>query len=214
MNKEVLKSRLIHTQWDSVDFSKLNIPSDHKFLNRKRTLSMNIDRLTEWIPEMLTSNKRVLDVSCGSGASLEVLRCAGAIGKGLEFSPRSRKERALYSEYYDDVNSYSDYEPLLKSQNLDYQIHDCSKTPYPFEDKSFDAVINYGAITFYGDPEYWPTILNEFKRLSRDIILLGVNVGWQWDKGEKIIDEWSEQQKDLILLKKHRSTYKWKFKKF
>jgi len=213
MNKEQVTDELKGSDWDDIDISKLNIDPKHKFLNRDRTIPINITRLYSWIPEHLKEDKKILDVSCGSGASLEVIRCSGADGTGLEFSPKSKTEEALHPDYYKDVNSYSNYEPLLRSQNLNYVIHDCSKVPYPFEDSSFDVVLNYGAITFYGDPDYWTTILDEFKRLSKDVIVVGVNVGWKWDIGEAIIDEWSKKQDDLELIAKYRSTYKWKFKK-
>ena len=212
MNRKEVLDKLSNT-WDNLDLNKTDLDPAHKFLNRKRTITLNAKRLFQYVPEFLKPKSMILDVSCGSGASLEVIRCAGADGLGLEFSSASKNKKPLNEEYYKDVNAYSDYEPCLISQRLNYIVHDCSRTPYPFEDNSFDLVLNYGAITFYGEPKEWPRILNEFKRISKDTILCGINVGKKWDRGESIVDKWSDNQKDLTLIQKQGSIYKWKFKK-
>ena len=213
MNQIEVVNNLTKYGWLNLDINKLEIKPDHKFLNRTRTLKINAKRLFQYVPEFMKPGNDILDVSCGGGATLEIIKCVGSNGIGLEYYSSSGNKKPLCPEYYKDVNAYSNYEPLLKSQNMNYKIYDCSVTPYPFKDNSFDLVVNYGAITFYGEPEMWHVILDEFKRLSKNTILLGVNVGHKWDRGEDMIDRWSNKQTDLDLITKQGSIYKWKFKK-
>jgi len=171
---------------DVVEKTPLN--KDHKFLDHNRTLDINWTRIHNWIPEYLTSETKIVDISCGNGATLEVLR--------------------YYKCDYLGVDINDGYIDLLQDKKLNYIKHDCSKSPYPFTDQQFDVLINYGAITFYGDLSVWPAVLSEFERITKKCILLGVNVGGYYDNGgDELIKNWISQS-NFVLNRQYRSTYK------
>lgn len=200
--------------WKKLDRNCLMWKKEHKFLNRKQTVTINWNRLHNYIPEFLDKKFSFVDISCGSGATLEILRYYKIQAIGVDYSNLSKKVKAPCKGCYTDENYYSEYEPLLKSQNLKYIIYDCKKIPYPFKDNHFDVLINFGAITFYGNPEIWPKILNEFSRISSRCILLGVNYGWKYEQGKNIILEWSSNQTKFKLDYHRGCVFKWTSTKF
>jgi len=166
----------------------------HKFLNHTKTMEINWTRINHYIPEYLTPDNSIVDISCGSGTALEIFRYYGCKYLGV------------------DINK--GYAVLLKDKKLDFIFHDCSITPYPLPAQGFDVLVNYGAITFYEnsdhvkDISYWPTILNEFARIAKKCILLGVNVGGIYDNGgDEIIKKWIESS-NFTLQYQNKSIYK------
>ena len=169
---------------------------NHKFLYRDRTLKINWARLHTRIPEILRSKTKlnIVDIACGNGATLEILRYYGHKGQGVDFSPGFEEGDWLYR-------------PMIESQNLNCLVHDCSILPYPFKDKEFDFLICYGAITFFKPISNWPKIMDEFARISKRGMLVGVNKGRNFDEGERYLDSW--RHPEFKLEKKTGSVYKW-----
>ncbi len=145
--------------------------------------------------------KKVIDISSGNGATLEILKFFGHEVLGVDYSPIE----------LDPINFFI-YKPLLDSQDIPYIIHDCTKLPYPFKDKEFDLLINYGALTFYKPISNWPNILDEFARITKETIFLGVNYGSIFEKGRKYIDNWENYEWRLIFRSKN--IYIWRCRNF
>lgn len=185
--------------WNDLDaVNNFKGSKEHKFLDRNRTLKINMKRIKEWAPEILFNDKKqsVLDVACGNGATLEIFRYYNHEVVGMDFSPGFSKNEWLYK-------------PLIDSQKLTCKIHDGSTLPYPFKDKEFDFLICFGAITFFKPVANWPNILNEFSRISKKSFVLGVNTGPIYDEGRKYIESWNHP--NFKLTKNEGSVYKWEF---
>lgn len=198
MQKEKDIKKLLGPWNDPKAIEKFKGSKTHKFLDRDRTLKINWNRLHTKIPEVLLTEERlkILDVASGNGATMEIFRYYGHKCWGLDYSPEKEFEE-------DDWL----YKPLIKSQKLRCKVHDCSILPYPFDDKEFDYLICYGAITFFKPISNWPQILDEFARLSKNGFLVGVNLGRSFEEGEKYLDKW--EHPDFNLEWKRGSIYKW-----
>jgi len=195
MKKEKILKKLLGP-WTDLEKMKEFKNSKHKFLDRDRTLKINWTRLHTRIPEVLLNDKKqkVLDVASGNGATMEIMRYYGHDVEGVDFSPGFEEGDWLYR-------------PMIESQGLKCQTHNCSITPYPFEDKEFDFVICYGAITFFKPIKSWPEFMDEFARISKNGMLIGVNVGKNFDEGQKYLDAW--RHPEFKLASKTGSIYKW-----
>ena len=188
--------------WKNLDWSILEIPKNHKFLDHEGQIVINWKRLYRYLPEYLNNivgKKKVIDISPGNGGTLEIMRFFGHELLGVDYSP----------EDPDPENSYI-YKPLLNSQNIPYVIHNCSKIPYPFKDREFDLLINFGSLNFYKPISKWPKILNEFARITSETIFLGVNLGSVFEQGKSYIDNWENNAWRLVYKK--RNIYKWRRK--
>ena len=181
---------------DSSVAEKFKGQKTHKFLKRDRTLKINWKRLHNLVPYHLLDEKqnKVLDVASGNGATLEIFRHYNHKIQGLDYTPHMDKGEWLYK-------------PLLESQNIPCVVHNGSILPYPFKDKEFDLVICFGAITFFKPIEDWGKILDEFARLSKKTILIGVNKGEPFNKGRKYLDNWENPDFKLVSCQGH--IYKW-----
>lgn len=182
--------------WNDAEKIKEFTVKKHKFLDRDRTIKINWTRLHAKIPEILRSKEKlkIVDIASGNGATLEVLRYYGHDAQGVDFSPGFPEGDWLYR-------------PMIESQNLKCLVHNCSILPYPFKDKEFDFLICYGAITFFKPITNWPKVMNEFARISKRGILLGVNNGNIFDEGEKYLDSWTHSE--FKLESKQGTIYKW-----
>lgn len=129
-----------------------------KVHDRITALSQKYSYIDRYLSEYKQGGKSALDLSCGNGALLEILRHYGNEVMGVEV------EYFLY----------------LKSQNIPHIKHDCSLIPYPFADQSFDLVSSIGAISFY-DIECKPA-LDEMFRIARKTVFLVVNTGEYLDQ--------------------------------
>lgn len=180
--------------WNDIDQNKLDFPINFKFRNRNKMLVSSWNNLNSLIPKCLTHQhllwNNVIDISCGNGACLEIMKFFGYNIFGLD--------------YYDKLNEYGRYDIFLKSQKIPYVEHNCLLFPYPIESKSFDVLINIGAITQYSnDLSIWPTILDEFARITKNIICISVNHGWKYDQGKKLLLEWKNPRFKLVYRRNH-----------
>ena len=143
---------------------------NHKFLIRDRTIKSNWDRLLRYFPDLFNDEKKsFLDLSCGNGATLEILRFLGHNSFGVDYESKNHCfDKPLFHSTL-EMNNKWPYKILLESQNLDFKGHDLNVIPYPFEDNSFDIVNSWGAIEFYGRPKYWNVFytgnVTNFKRI-------------------------------------------------
>ena len=113
-------------------------------------------RRGSWIdclPEYKKGGRSCLDLSCGNGVLLEVLRHYGNAVLGAD--------RAHFD--------------FLRSQDVPYVEFDGDRLPYPFGDRSFDLVTCIGSITFYDVP--WAEVLSEFCRIARRTVFVQVQRG-------------------------------------
>jgi len=188
--------------WNDKDvvekFCKIGSGKYHKFLDRNRTIKSNWSRLHHYAKNILLSKKpmKILDVGCGNGATMEIFRFYGHEVCGID-----------YTGGFEDKGTWR-YEPLIKSQNLSVKWHSGSDIPYPFADNEFDLVICWGTITFFKPISIWPNVMDEFARLSKNTILLGVNAGTSYDAGKKYLDSWSSKKFKLAFNEGYR--YRWK----
>ncbi len=182
-------------EWWNLDKRTLTIPHDHKFVFRENTLNVHWPRLHHWIPEYLKGRKRrFMDVSCGNGASMEILKYYGHEVMGLDFSPGYPPGDWMYR-------------PLIESQKLPCVVHDMHKLPMPFADKEFDVLINYAAMNFYKPSTIWPEVLNEFARITRECLFVVINDDQFYEEGRRFVESWSPP--GFMLARRHNSYFKW-----
>ena len=165
-----------------------------KYLNRDNIMELCWHRLHNEIPELLNKKLKVLDVGCANGATLEILRWYRHDAIGMDYTIGYVEGDWLYK-------------PLIESQELKCINHNGADLPYPFKDKEFDLLICYGAITFFGLKTPWINILNEFARITKKCILLGVNVGEEYNRERQNLNTWKHDQFKLDWNR--NSIYKW-----
>jgi ubiquinone/menaquinone biosynthesis C-methylase UbiE len=143
-------------------------------------------------------NKKIIDISSGTGTMLEVMKYYNHEVMGVD--------------YTHSQNDYI-YQDFLISQNIPYIIHDCSKLPYPFEDKQFDVLINWGAFHFYKPMDNWVNIIKEFMRITKETIIVLVNHGPLLEKGRHYFmqqfDGWKLNKNDDNFYKWTDNFFKW-----
>jgi hypothetical protein len=165
--------------WKNFDGSKLRYPQNFKYRNRDYILKIIWRNCCELVPDYLRKqDSKVIDISAANGASLEIFRYFGY--------------DVMAVDYYREKNGY---ELFLESQEIPYINHDCSTFPYPIPNKSYDLLLNFGAITQYSnDVTIWPNVLNEFARIAKQTIALIVNYGWKLKAGREYIQKWNHPQ--------------------
>lgn len=92
----------------------------------------------------------VLDLGCGDGLLLSLLKGKGIQGKGLDISEKGVSK--------------------AKEKGLDVTVFDFSNK-LPFPDNTFDTVIMLDLLEHLYDPE---SLLKEARRVSRDRVVVGV----------------------------------------
>ena len=169
-----------------------------KYFDRDRVLHVLWSRLSylapDWLVHIPKNSKKVVDVSAGNGASLEIMRHFGYDITGMD----------LYKKLY------AKYELFIKSQNIPLIRHDCSTFPYPLKTKEYDLLINFGAIGQYFDDDLernWIRVLNEFARVAKSTILFIPNCGWKLDKCRKTVMNWTHPGFKLTKATDHR--FRW-----
>lgn len=193
MKKEV-PAALLGT-WKSLDLNALKIPADHKFIDRERWITIHWQRLHRWIPDYLYGPKlRFADISSGNGATMEILRYLGHDVTGMDYSFGFPEGEWMYK-------------PMIDSQQLNCVCHEGTDLPYPFADKEFDVLINYGSMTFYKPAETWPSILDEFTRITKKCIFVAVNVGEIYDNSKHLVENWKHP--DFKLTDRENSHFVW-----
>ena len=154
-----------------------------KFLDRPRQIRLKSAIVDRYLRDFRHGGCHCLDVSCGNGVLLEVLRHYGNTVVGAE------------REHFE----------LLQAQDVPYVEFDGDRLPYPFEDRSFDLVTCIGSITFYEAP--WPDVLAEFCRIARRTVFLAVNRGWVLDAHRALLDHWTAPGWRCVL--RGTAHYKW-----
>lgn len=203
--------QFLNSPWEDLDVSLTELDPSDKFLNRKVILYNKYREAKNYLSDFLIPSVSVIDFSCGSGATMEIFRYHGASVFGTDFWMKNVNLKN--PKYYKDIKKYSIFEPLLKSQNLQYIIHDGAIVPYPFDSNSYDLVINVGAINAYkGGFPVWENALNEFKRVSRKTIFFGYNTTENYEKETKFVWDWSNRQNDLRLTLQQHNFFRWDFK--
>lgn len=135
-----------------------------KWDNREERIAISYGLAKRCLPEYLQGPpRRVLDVSCGAGAWLEIMRHHGNEVLGVDIQ----------------------YFPFLESQGIPYVVHDCSRFPYPFADASHDLVTCIGSISNYAAP--WGDVLAEFFRIAARTVFLCCNQGDPHDENRAML---------------------------
>lgn len=166
------------------DTSLVKPATRHKMFDRVMRLRGACSMIERYLPDYTAHPGRaVLDLSCGGGALIEILRHHGHEVMGTDVQ---------YFEY-------------LRSQGIPHQALDGNATPYPFESQGYDLVTNIGAITFLEVP--WGDVLGEMFRIARRTVLLVVNKGHILDENRHILDGWSMDGWQLTT--KDTSGYRW-----
>jgi SAM-dependent methyltransferase len=175
--------------WKNLDMNNLHPKMNRKWLNRGEIMNAHWEILTKYLPECFEDGRifEVIDFSCGSGSMMEILRSHGHKVKGVDYD--------------------KSYLPLTESQGLEVVYHDGRKFPYPLENRCCDILICWGAMTFYKPVTNWQLTLDEFARMARKTILIGVNKGAELDEGRMFIDSWSNSRFELVL----NNDYIWKW---
>lgn len=194
MNNKVGIPNELKGNWANITLSidRLQASPGAKFLDRDTNMVSHWARLHSEIPELLDKKLKVLDVGSGNGATLEILRWYGHDAIGMDYTNGYAKGDWLYK-------------PLIESQKLKCINHNALALPYPFKDKEFDLLICY-CPSFFTSP--WNiNILNEFTRITKTCILLGVNVGDAYDKEKENLSKWKHDKFKMEWNK--NSIYKW-----
>ncbi|MEM1236613.1 MAG: class I SAM-dependent methyltransferase [Pseudomonadota bacterium] len=146
---------------------------------------------------------RVLELSTAHGAQLEIARHFGHEVMGCDyanmvFSEQKRPSKRLAEDvaafrslndpgFQRETDDYgiklSDqdgvqnwpYRPICESINLPMTIFDAGKTPYPFDDKSYDITMCFQAIEHYCHPDDWMDVIDEVCRITTQSIVILLN---------------------------------------
>ena len=171
----------------------------HKFFDRERSIKSNFERLLKHFPDLFQDKtKRVLDLSCGNGATMEILRFLGHEVEGVDYESQSHALAAATFDSRPEMDNDWPYKVLLESQGLCFRGHDLNVLPYPFEDNSFDIVNSWGAIEFYGRPSHWGVFILEMLRISREYVNVAFNgVSSFLEADEEYTQEYSAFFRDI-----------------
>jgi len=183
-NRKLELLRDINPEWN--DLEGLREHHRSKYMNRKRMLVRKFVLMDAFFPEYEKGGFKVLDVSCASGAMLEILR------------------------YFKNEIFGTDvgYFAFMKSQHIPHEYMNCTIFPYPLSDKSYDLITCLGSFTFYRPfPALWQRVLDEFARISRKTIFITINEGPNFDKFSYLLNEWRHKEWKLVMYKKYY--YKW-----
>jgi ubiquinone/menaquinone biosynthesis C-methylase UbiE len=116
---------------------RVQIPRKHALIKR-------------YLPEYMEGKKSVLDVSCGAGVFLEVMRYYGNAIQGT------------------GMNMFS----MTTAQRVPHRHMDSNLVTYPFGNRSFNLVTCLGAIKQFRNPE---RALAELFRIARSTVLVKLN---------------------------------------
>lgn len=157
-----------------------------KMTNRPDQIIRKNELVERFLPEYMRGGGSVLDVSCGAGVFLEVMRHYGNMIYGTSIDMFEFKE----------------------AQDVPHMQLDSNNVPYPFSDKMFDLVTCFGSMKKYDEAKL-PEIFAEFFRIARKTVLLKLNsIGWV-DEHEEMLstppDGWSIEVYGDTLWK-----YEWK----
>lgn len=123
-----------------------------KMTDRPDQIERKNELVEKFLPEYMCGGGSVLDISCGAGVFLEVMRHYGNVifGTGI------------------DMFEFKD------SQGVPHLALDSNNVPYPFADKMFDLVTCFGSMKKYDEAKL-PAIFAEFFRIARKTVLIKLN---------------------------------------
>lgn len=168
-------------------FDKTLASVQRKYLLRFKNIRAAWSRLLRYLPEAMTDQDpcRVLEMSTGHGAMLEVLRHFGHEVVGTDYSNANvrgaRDARTPFRDLGTDLAGPGGgrdewpYSPIVESLGLTVVTFDAGITPYPFDDKTFDMVLCFDALEHYCHPRHWTRVVDEFVRLARRSVVLEIN---------------------------------------
>ena len=134
-----------------------------KYQLRAHNILREFDRCVTLYPEALDidTSYDILELSSGGCGGAEVAQHFGNTYQATDF--------------LDGRGSV--YAPIHDALNLSVVGFDGSKTPYAFDDNSYDIVACFQAIDAYGDEEHYPTFIDEMLRIARKKVVLVFNPG-------------------------------------
>ncbi|PRY79414.1 hypothetical protein CLV80_10257 [Yoonia maritima] len=134
-----------------------------KYQLRAHNVLREFDRCLTLFPEVLDSAKPydILELSSGGCGGAEVAKHFGNTYQATDF--------------LDGRGSV--YAPIHNALNLPVIGFDGSKTPYAFDDNSYDIVACFQAIDAYGYEEHYETFIDEMLRIARKKVVLVFNPG-------------------------------------
>ena len=121
-----------------------------RWINDNQKISFSHKTALEMIMAISNKEVSVLDLGCGDGLTLSLLKEKGIIGKGLDIS-KEGVEKA-------------------KMKGFDASVFDFS-SKLPFLDNSFDIVISLDVLEHLYDPK---NLLAEASRVSKGSVIIGV----------------------------------------
>lgn len=125
--------------------------ADDKMADRVTQIPRKFKIVASYLPEYMAGGKSVLDVSCGAGVFLEIMRYFGNEIHGT------------------CTNMFS----MKASQEVPYTRWDSRNLPLPFADESYDLVSCFGSLKQYGDTR--ALIFRDLFRMARETVIVDVN---------------------------------------
>ncbi|MGH1446463.1 MAG: class I SAM-dependent methyltransferase [Cognatishimia sp.] len=179
-----------------------------KYKRRSSNIQRCWNRTQLFLPELMhhdSPSQRVLEMSTAHGGMLEVLRHFGHEVMGNDYANLLRSKghgSALFrnlndSSFTPKVDDFGialpeegeeladwPYRKIIESINIPMALFDGGKTPYPFEDKSFDVLMCMQAIEHYCHPKDWMKVVDEFCRITNKTIIILLNPKMETIAGE------------------------------
>lgn len=151
----------IGVEWKDRDLIEKirNTPSFNspEYLDRTHFVGLKLSEIRLDYPEYISNApKDIVDISCGNGICLEIMRYFGHNVQGLD-------------------NNHSGFLNFPRSQSIPLIEFDGNKMPIPLPDKSYDLVISVGAVHHYR--ANWGDVLDEFFRIARETIFVSMSKG-------------------------------------
>lgn len=185
-------------EWEDIDAADFDSLRSTKWIRREEHLRRVWDLFHRYISEFLYGPpSRFLDLGCGTGASLTVLRYLGHRAVGLDYTPGA------------EPGDWQ-FRPVVERAGNEVVVHDGSKRPYPFEDDSFDFVTSVWSVRKLADPEKLGDALSEMARIASRGILVLPNTGVPFQSGGKeALDSWSHPNFERVEVQHSSNVYKY-----
>lgn len=166
--------------------SSFNSP---EYMDRPHFVGLKSREILQDYPEYIyNAPKDIVDVSCGNGICLEILRYLGHSVQGMD-------------------TSHTGFLNFPRSQNIPVIEFNGNELPIPLPDKSYDLLISVGAIHHY--KANWGEVLDEFFRIARETVFISVSRGHSYSER---CDELDLHPTRNRWVKKHtNSSSKYKF---
>lgn len=159
-----------------------------KYLSRFKNIRRAWARILQYLPETMATDRqyRILEMSTGHGASLEVLRFFGHEVVGNDYSNAGLHVKdgqgTTDRSFGDDVLNNADeaksewpYRAIVESIDVDVRLFDAGKHPYPVSDNEFEIVLCFDALEHYCHPRDWLHVINEFTRIASKTVVVEIN---------------------------------------